>query len=209
MTGFKGNGHRITGVDTSRGPVRADFTVIAAGPHGGEVARMADLTLPLKPCRRQIFCTHPFDFQPDLPLVIDLDHPFYFRPEGGGVILSAAEVEETRDFNLELSETGLPDLVERAVHRCPSLLTATISRGWAGIRTLTPDGLAILGDAPERPGLLLAVGMSGHGITHAPAVGLALAERIVHGRSKTLPLEPFRADRFPAPGVARAGVIEG
>ncbi len=209
VTGFSGDGNRITGVRTSQGPVDAEFTVIAAGPHGGEVARRADLTLPLTPCRRQIFCTHPFDFPPDLPLVIDLDHPFYFRPEGGGVILSAAEIEETRDFNLKLSETGLPDLVERAVHRCPSLLPATISRGWAGIRTLTPDGLAILGDAPGRPGLLLAVGMSGHGITHAPAVGLALAERIVHGESRTLPLEPFRADRFEGPGVAREGVIEG
>ena len=209
VTGFAAEGPRVTGVHTTEGLVGAEFTVIAAGPHGRQVAQQADVALPLSPCRRQIFSTHPFDFPPDLPLVIDLDHPFYFRPESGGVILSAAEVEETRDFSVQLSEAGLPDLVERAVHRCPALASATISGGWAGIRTLTPDGLAILGDAPGRPGLLLAVGMSGHGITHAPAVGLALAERIAHGEARTLPLGPFRADRFAGPGVDPEGVIAG
>ena len=157
---------------------------------------MAGLDLPLAPCRRQIFATHPIDVPKDLPLVLDLDDPFYFRPEAGGVILSAAEVEETRSFDLTLDEGGLDALVTRAIHRCPMLADATIARGWAGIRTLTPDGSAILGDAPGRPGLLLAVGMSGHGITHGPAVGLVIAERIVHGEATSLPLAPFAADRF-------------
>jgi sarcosine oxidase subunit beta len=208
VTDLLREGATVCGVRTPRGDVRCTFTVDAGGPHGGDVARMAGLTLPLTPCRRQIFATHPFPFPQDLPLVIDLENPFYFRPEGGGVILSAAEVEETRDFDLTLDEAGLPDLVERAVHRCPALAEAAIARGWAGLRTLTPDGSAILGDAPEAPGLLLAVGMSGHGITHAPAVGRALAERIVHGRT-SLPLDAFRADRFAAPGPPREGPLAG
>ncbi len=209
VTGFSRNGDAVTGIRTSRGTVTAEFTVIAAGPRAGGMADLVDLALPLSPCRRQIFSTHPFGFPGDLPLVIDFDHPLYFRPETGGVILSAAETEETRNFDLTLEKSGLPDLVEKAVHRCPSLESATISGGWAGIRTLTPDGLAILGDAPGRPGLLLAVGMSGHGITHAPAVGLALAERIISGASRTLPLAPFHAGRFTGAAGAPGGVIQG
>jgi len=196
VVGLEREGDRVTGVRTDRGVVRAEFVVNAAGPRGGEIAGMAGLFLPLTPCRRQIFATHPIDVPRDLPLVLDLDDPFYFRPEAGGVILSAAEVEETRRFDLTLDSGGLDELVARAIHRCPMLADATISRGWAGLRTLTPDGSAILGDAPGRPGLLLAVGMSGHGITHGPAVGLALAERIVHGAARSLPLAPFAADRF-------------
>ncbi len=208
VRGFLRDGPRVTGVRTDRGDVRAAYVVNAAGPWGGDLARLAGLPLPLRTCRRQIFATHPCDVPGDLPLVIDLDHPFYFRPEVGGVILSAAEVEETRNYDLEVDETGLPELVERAVHRCPALAEARIARGWAGLRTLTPDGSAILGDAPDVPGLLLALGMSGHGITHAPAVGLALAERIVHGESRTLPLHPFRADRFDGnAGPGAGGVI--
>jgi glycine/D-amino acid oxidase-like deaminating enzyme len=209
-TGLLLDGPAVVGVETVRGEVRADVVVNAAGPHGGAVAAWAGLDLPLRPCRRQIFCTHPFPFRRDLPLVIDMDHPFYFRPEGEGVILSAAEVEETRDFDLTLLDADLSDLVERAIHRCPALANATISGGWAGLRTLTPDGTAILGPAPGRPGFLLAVGMSGHGITHGPAVGLALAEWIATGEARSLPLDPFRADRFsPRPPAESPGAIEG
>jgi len=196
VTGLLRDGGRVTGIRTDRGDVRAGTVVIAAGPRGAELAAMVGLELPLRPCRRQIFTTLPFPIPADLPLVIDFDHPFYFRPEGGGVILSAAEVEETRTFDLTLDDAGLPDLVERAIHRCPILADAEISGGWAGLRTLTPDGSAILGDAPGVPGLLLAVGLSGHGITHAPAVGLALAERILDGECRSLPLDPFSAARF-------------
>jgi len=208
VTGLLRSGPAVRGVATAVGDVRAEIVVDAGGPHAGDVARMAGLDLPLRPCRRQIFATHPFDIPRDLPLVIDMDNPFYFRPEGGGVILSAAEVEETRDFDLSVDETGLPDLVERAIHRCSALADATIARGWAGLRTLTPDGSAILGEAPGAPGLLLAVGMSGHGITHAPAVGLSLAELIVNGRS-SLPLESFRAGRFDARGASPGGAMAG
>ncbi|MEN8149567.1 MAG: FAD-binding oxidoreductase, partial [Planctomycetota bacterium] len=196
VNGLLRDGDAVTGVATDRGEVRAEFVVNAAGPRGGEIAAIAGLDLPLSPCRRQIFATHPIDVAPDLPLVLDLDDPFYFRPEAGGVILSAAEVEETRSFDTAVDSGGLEELVERAVHRCPKLMDATIARGWAGLRTLTPDGSAILGDAPGVPGLLLAVGMSGHGITHGPAVGLTIAERIVFGEARSLPLEPFRAERF-------------
>ena len=195
VTGLLRDGPAVRGVVTPKGTVRAEWTVNAAGPYGGTVAALAGLSLPLKPLKRQIFTTHPFDFPQDLPLVIDMDHPFYFRPEGGGVILSAAEAEETRDFDLTLDEAGLEALVERAVARCPALADAEISGGWAGLRTLTPDGCAILGEVPGIPGLILAVGMSGHGITHAPAVGKALAERML-GLEETLPLDAFRVDRF-------------
>lgn len=196
VTGLIRDGDAAAGVVTERGGIRADVVVDAGGPWGAEIAAMAGLDLPLAPCRRQIFVTRPFDIRPDLPLVIDMDHPFYFRPEAGGVLLSAAEVEETRSFDRTLDDSELTSLVERAVARCPKLGDAEIARGWAGIRTLTPDGSAILGPAPGVPGLLLAVGMSGHGITHAPAVGRVLAELILDGEATSLPLEPFRADRF-------------
>jgi sarcosine oxidase subunit beta len=44
---------------------------------------------------------------------------------------------------------------------------------------------------------LYATGFSGHGFQQAPAVGEHLAELVV-GRTPTLDLSPFSADRFAA-----------
>ena len=85
--------------------------------------------------------------------------------------------------------------MERAVARCPMLASARPLRSWSGHRTLTPDDRPIVGEAPGVRGLWLDVGFGGHGITHAPALGRALAEAMVLGRASFLPLEPWRPDR--------------
>ena len=86
-------------------------------------------------------------------------------------------------------------MAERAVNRCPILGDARVLRAWWGHRTLTPDDRPVLGEAPGVPGLWLAVGFGGHGITHAPSITRAVAEAMVGGAATTLPLEPYRADR--------------
>jgi len=169
VRGFLLDGERVTGVMTAGGPVHAGAVVVAAGPFAGPLLRLAGVDLPLKPCRRQIFSTGPVDgIGADWPLVIDSDR-FYFRPETGGVIMSLAEVEEweppANGNDVPLSRDGLPELARRATERCPVLAEARVSGGWAGLRTLTPDAMPVLGAVPSRPGLFVAAGFSGHGIT--------------------------------------------
>ena len=60
----------------------------------------------------------------------------------------------------------------------------------------TPDALPVLGTVERPRGFVFATGFSGHGIQHAPAVGRAIAEQIVHGRYTTLDLSIFGYDRL-------------
>ena len=106
------------------------------------------------------------------------------------------EVEETTTLATSLARSILPVLAERAAHRVPAFAEARIQGGWCGLRTLTPDDRAILGPVPDVPGLVLACGLGGHGITHGPAVGLAVAEGIVFGEVRNLPSAPYLLDRF-------------
>jgi len=189
---------RVSGVRTAEGFVAADRVLVASGADAGPLLEEAGVPLPLRPTLRRIHATHPLPAVPrDLPLVLDLDKPFYFRPESGGVLLSLAEVEEGgTPERMGGTEGALTDrLVERALARCPLLGEARFLASWSGHRTLTPDDRPILGEAPDRPGLWLAVGFGGHGITHAPSLTRALAEEMVHGASTTLPLGPYRPNR--------------
>jgi sarcosine oxidase subunit beta len=84
----------------------------------------------------------------------------------------------------------------KAMHRVPVLEEARIVRGWAGLYEITPDNHAILGRVPEVEGLILAVGFSGHGFQHGPAVGRVMAEVILHGHSELIDISPVALTRF-------------
>jgi len=68
---------------------------------------------------------------------------------------------------------------------------------------MSPDGHAIVGPVPGRPGLHVVGGASGHGVMHAPALGQLAAEQIVLGAARALDAAPFAVGRF-AEGRAHA-----
>jgi sarcosine oxidase subunit beta len=191
------SGGRVRGVRLGGARIDTPMVAVAAGADAGPLLAAAGVRVPLRPTLRRIFFTHPLPALPrDLPLVLDLDRPFYFRPESGCALLSLAEVEEGGRAEAAPDGAGLPDrLAERAVNRCPILGEARVLRAWQGQRTLTPDDRPVLGEAPGVGGLWLAVGFGGHGITHGPSLGRALAETMVRGRPATLDLAPFAPGR--------------
>ena len=85
-------------------------------------------------------------------------------------------------------------LVQR---RLPFLERATPSGGRHAFDGYSDDWHMILDrDAAGLEGLYLATGMSGTGFKTAPAVGMAVADLVVHGAARDLDLRPFRLGRF-------------
>jgi glycine/D-amino acid oxidase-like deaminating enzyme len=70
-----------------------------------------------------------------------------------------------------------------------------LSRATCGWYTVTPDHKAILGEDPRLRGLYHAAGFSGHGIMHAAAAGLTVAELLL-GRTPTLAPRDALATHF-------------
>jgi len=164
----------------------------AAGPWAGKVARLASLEIPVTLFKRNVFITAPTTIVPkNTPMTIDFDNPFYFRPESGGLLLSAADKNETGEVDCTLDLESLPIMVEKAINRVPKLEETEIVTGWAGVRTLTPDQNAIIGESPELSGFYFAAGFSGHGIMHSASAGKLLSE-IINGKN----IDWVRADVF-------------
>lgn len=196
VTGIRVDGGRIAGVETTRGPISTPVVVNAAGPWGGDVAKMAGLELPLKPFRRQVFMTKPFpDIPKPVPMVIDQDIAFYFRGEDPGLMMGMSDPNEPSSFNLNVDRDFMEKVVEAAVQRAPLLERAEILRGWAGLYDVTPDDNPIIGPMPGVEGFFCAVGFSGHGFQQAPSVGLILSQLICDGRTD-FDLKPFAHARF-------------
>lgn len=66
--------------------------------------------------------------------------------------------------------------------------------------TLTPDEHFIVDGHPRRPCLTVAAGFSGHGFKFAPAIGEALADLALEGRTG-LPIGLFALSRFGTPAA--------
>ncbi|MBY0522401.1 MAG: FAD-binding oxidoreductase [Gemmataceae bacterium] len=107
-------------------------------------------------------------------------------------------VGSSRQFDAESKDVDprmLARVVARATEFLPGLTRLSGIRAWTGFRAATPDGLPLIGPYPELPGLYLATGHEGHGIT----TSLGTAELIVDhltGRTPRLPLEPYLPARF-------------
>ncbi len=102
---------------------------------------------------------------------------FEHDTEPGALQREVAEAE-TADLHTRLVQPRLAGLSGRAVKRAACLYT------------MAPDGRFRVDSPAAWPGLTLVSACSGHGFKHSAALGEALAERLLQGRS-TLDLSPF------------------
>jgi sarcosine oxidase subunit beta len=71
---------------------------------------------------------------------------------------------------------------------------------------MSPDHHAVLGWAPGRPNLMLVNG-SGHGVMHAPALGLLAAEIATLGAARSLDVHALRPSRFSEQDLVRGSAL--
>jgi len=183
VTAIHADGHGVTGVETTRGPVATRTVVNAAGPWAAQAAKLAGVDLPVEPLRRMLVPTEPFDeFPHSAPMIIDMSNGFHFRPESLGFLLAWNDPEETPGFKTDFDPGFIERVLTRAAGRVPCFenLAVNPKRAWAGLYEMTPDHHPILGPVAEVPGFFLANGFSGHGVMHAPATGKILSDLILH-----------------------------
>ena len=190
----------ISAVRTSRGPIAVDAVVNAAGAWASAVARWAGVELPVVPLRRQVAATAPCDLLPDtMPMTIYAGDGFHFRVRDGRVLLLwPTPGIEGRPFDDSVDPAWVRQVTETAHARVPVLRQSTVDPAacWAGLYEMSPDKHAILGPAPGCPNLFLINGSSGHGVMHAPALGLLLAEIMSEGQATSLDASALRPARF-------------
>lgn len=206
VTGLEVEGGRVTQVGLGDGArIGCGVVVDAAGPWAAGIAALAGVDLPVVARRRTVFAfdvaAGPGRPGADCPLVVDTTGA-WFRPEGDGFIAAIAPAPDD-------DGDGLPLEVDRRLFderlwpalaaRVPAFDALRVTNAWAGYYEVnTVDHNAILGPHPDVSNLLFANGFSGHGIQHAPAVGRAIAELVLHGRYVTLDLSVFGFERLAA-----------
>jgi sarcosine oxidase subunit beta len=190
---------RITAIVTPLGRYPAGIAVNATGAWAADTARLAGVDLPVVPLRRQVAITEPTDaLPPTLPMTI-WDDGFHLRVRDGCVLLLRPTPGDPADpWSIAVDPAWLDDIAATAPVRVPALRGVALdrARAWAGLYEMSPDHHAVLGWAPGCPNLMLVNGSSGHGVMHAPALGLLAAEIATFGAARSLDVHALRPSRF-------------
>lgn len=174
---------RLRGLHTDGGDVAAEAVVLAGGGMADVLAATAGLGLGLLPRRRHLLTTEPRpEVDPRWPVLWIAGDEFYFRPESGGLLMSACDTTLVPPAEGEVADPAiLETIAEKASRWIPALADAGAAAFWAGLRTFAPDDRFLLGPDPRLEGLWWTAALGGHGITCAPAAGRITAEWLVRG----------------------------
>jgi glycine/D-amino acid oxidase-like deaminating enzyme len=190
----------------SGGTIATGAVVIAAGAHSATLVPH----LPVIPRRGHLVIT---DGGPELVRhqVVELGYlhsahtlggatvAFNVQPRRNGQLLIGSS-RELVGFANAINRDLVARMMARAIGLLPALGRRSISRTWVGFRPATPDSLPLIGRWPEIPGVWIATGHEGLGITMAPGTADIIAMEMIGGKPP-VPSAPFRPDRPMPAGV--------
>jgi sarcosine oxidase subunit beta len=193
VRGFITENGRCTGVDTSRGPIRAERVGIAAAGHSSVLAKLAGFRLPVTSYALQAMVTEPI--KPLLDIVVtSLGTGAYVSQSDKGEMVIGAMLDLFPSYAQRGSFAVTQAVLAAAVAMFPCFSRLRLMRQWAGIVDVVHDSSPIIGPTPV-PGLFINCGWGTGGFKAIPAGGWTLAHVLATGKNHPL-AEPFQLERF-------------
>jgi len=188
--GWLRTGMRITGmlrragawtVDTTAGTVSAATIVNAAGGWADEIADLAGTAaIGLVPKRRTALTIDPGRDIARWPLTISADESWYFRPEGGDLLISPADETPSPPCDAQPDEMDVAVCIDRIQQVTDLRVTRLVSKR-AGLRCFVFDKSPVAGFADDVDGFFWLAGQGGYGIQTAPALAAFTKGMIIDG----------------------------
>lgn len=178
--------------------VRGQTFVVAAGAWSSDVARMAEVKIPLLPRNSPqvpgliATASQPHEeltrtlLAPGVRVRPHTGHRILLAGDGNGQILTARSQKKSLFDAAEV-------LLDNASKRLPALRDSYVTDAFIGLRALPEDGQPIIGHADGASNVYAAVTHSG--VTLAPVIGKMAAFEILNEREEPA-LAPFRPSRF-------------
>lgn len=195
VTGIKTENGRVVGVETTKGDIKTERVINAAGGYSQLVSKMAGIKIPNYSERHQILVTEPVN--PILgPMVMSFSLNIYIQQTPhGSFIMGYGDPDEPHSYTIDSSWDFLETMAKKTIKLLPPLGELRIVRQWAGLYNMTPDRQPILGGHPDLEGYYMAVGFSGHGFMLGPITGILMSEYIL-GEKTSIDISKLDAARF-------------
>ena len=195
VTGFIRDGERVSGVQTTRGPIRAAKVGMAVAGNTSRIAQMAGLRLPIESHVLQAFVSEAI--KPFIPGVVTFGagHFYLSQSDKGGLVFGG----DLDGYNSYAQRGNLPtveDVCEGGMALIPAIGRVRILRSWGGIMDMSMDGSPIIDRTPIG-GLYLNAGWCYGGFKATPASGWCFAHLLARDEPHEV-ARAYRLDRFAA-----------
>jgi glycine cleavage system aminomethyltransferase T/glycine/D-amino acid oxidase-like deaminating enzyme len=209
---------KVRRVRTTRGDIEAEQVVIACGAWSPRLAQMAGASIPLTPMIHQMIDIGPAPRFADAkgmieyPIVRDMDTNMYERQEGTNleigsyahrpIMLDSDEIPSIEEAaltptELPFTQEDFDPQMETALELMPEIVgdeTVGVKYAINGVLSVTYDGMPLVGETAEVPGLWSAAAIW---IKEGPGAGKTIAELMVHGESEIDAYESNIARAYP------------
>ena len=193
VTGFTISAGRVTGVETTLGPIAAGRVGVAVAGRSWVVANLAGIDLPIQSHPLQALAT-PL-YEPVHPVVVMSNHVHvYVSQAHKGELVLGAGIDKYIGYGQRGAFHIIEDQLAAVVELFPVFARAHVLRTWAGVVDTTPDASPIVSKTAV-DGLYVNGGWGTGGFKGTPASGYTFAHTIAHDEPHPLNA-PFSLDRF-------------
>ena len=182
-------GDRVTGIAGRTGRYMAPDVVLCAGAWTGTIDGVPR-PVAVAPVRGQMAA---LPWPEGAQRGIIYGYGSYLVARGDEAI--AGSTMEYVGFRSETSSAGLARIFAGVTALCPALTSAAVTRTWAGLRPITPDGLPIIGAEPRLTGLWYATGHGRNGILLAGITGV-IVQQLLAGEPTVEDIDAYSPSRF-------------
>ena len=193
LTGFDIENGRCTGVQTTRGAIRAKKVAVCVAGSSSRVMEKAGLRLPIESHVLQAFVTE--GLKPVLPGVVTFGagHFYVSQSDKGGLVFGG----DLDGYNSYAQRGNLPvveDVAEGGMAIMPMIGRARLLRSWGGIMDMSMDGSPFI-DKTGIDGLYFNGGWCYGGFKATPASGFCYAHLLACDEPHPTATQ-MRLDRF-------------
>ncbi|MEM6637456.1 MAG: sarcosine oxidase subunit beta family protein [Pseudomonadota bacterium] len=193
VTGIDVTGGRCTGVQTTKGAIRAGKVAVCVAGASGRVMSMAGMRLPIESHVLQAFVSE--GLKPVIPGVITFGagHFYVSQSDKGGLVFGG----DIDRYNTYAQRGNLPvveDVCEGGMAIMPMIGRARLLRMWGGVMDMSMDGSPFI-DKTHIEGLYFNGGWCYGGFKATPASGYCYAHLLATDSPHKV-ARHFRLDRF-------------
>ncbi len=193
VTGIARDDGRVTGVETTRGTIRAPKVGVVVAGNASVLAAMAGLRLPVESHPLQAFVSEPLKPVLDTVVMSNAVHGYISQSDKGELVIGAG-IDAYTGYGQRGSFHTIEHTMEAIIELFPVFSRVRMLRQWGGIVDVCPDACPIISKTPVH-GLYFNCGWGTGGFKATPGSGWVFAHTIAQDRPHELNA-PFDLERF-------------